>query len=346
MELGNHIKALRQQRGVTQETLAAALGVSAQAVSKWENQAAAPDIQLLPAISTYFGVTIDELFALSDETRMERIQNMLWDERDLDSAVVEREAAFLLDKARREPENYRAYSLLAELENHRADTCRRRAAEYAKLSISRHADNMAAFWELAYSKSLVSPYYELADSHREIIDYLKEFIDQNPTAASGSAHQWLIEALLWDYRFKEAMEVCEKMGEVDHTCLVPYFRGLIIWKSGDRDGALKIWEQMVKDCPEEDDAWGLYAEGYVMTGDYAGAVKLLEKAQTLEKEPTTTYWEMGALYRELDGDIPGAIRSMEEILKLKAAWGQTEGAGVDAVRREIERLKEKQKAEG
>ena len=166
MELGNQIKALRIQRGVTQETLAAALGVSPQAVSKWENQAAAPDIQLLPAISTYVGVTIDALFALSDETRMERIRNMLWLQRDVEPGVMDREAAFLLDKARREPKNHKAYSLLAELENHRADTCRRRAAEYARLSIGRHADNTAAFWELAYSKSLVSPYYELADSHR------------------------------------------------------------------------------------------------------------------------------------------------------------------------------------
>ena len=342
MELGNQIKALRTQRGVTQETLAAALGVSPQAVSKWENQTAAPDIQLLPAISAYFGVTIDELFALSDETRIERIETMLWLQRDVESAVMDREAAFLLDKARREPKNHKVYAVLAELENHRADSCRRRAEEYAKLSLGRRTDNNKALWELAYSKGLVSPYYELADSHREIIDYLKEFIDQNPTAA-GSAHQWLIEALLWDYRFREAMEVCDKMGEVDHTCLVPYFRGLITWKSGDRAGALNIWEQMVKDHPEDETAWGLYAEGYVMTGDYAGAAKLLEKAQALEKEASTTYWEMGALYRELGGDIPGAIRSLEELLKLKATWDQTEGAGVDAYRREIERLKRKLK---
>lgn len=63
-------------------------------------EAALPDVQLLPAISAYFGVTIDELFALTDDTRMERIQNMLWDERVLDRATVERDVAFLLEKAR------------------------------------------------------------------------------------------------------------------------------------------------------------------------------------------------------------------------------------------------------
>ena len=137
MELGRQIKALRQGRGVTQEGLAEALGVTAQAVSKWERDAAAPDIQLLPALSAYFGVTIDELFALDDDTRMERIQNMLWDERALDRAVVERESRFLLEKARREPDSGRPWTLLAQLENHMAQEHRDRAAEYARTALTR-----------------------------------------------------------------------------------------------------------------------------------------------------------------------------------------------------------------
>lgn len=341
MELGNQIKALRTQRGVTQETLAAALGVSPQAVSKWENQAAAPDIQLLPAISAYFGVTIDELFALSDETRMERIENMLWLQRDVEPAVMSREAAFLLDKARREPKNDRVYSLLSRLENHWGDTCRRRAAEYARLSLARRADNTQAILELAYSAGLFGPYWELADSHRELIDWLTDFIERNPNVAD--AYQWLIEALLADSRFGQAMEICDRMSKVDHTCLVPYYQGLITWRSGDRDRALKLWEQMVRDFPDDETAWGLYAEGYAMTGDYAGAVEMQEKAKQLEDTPSTTYWEVGGLYRELAGDISGAIASLEKVLEIMGSWGQTEGAGVDAIRREIERLKKKLK---
>ena len=96
--LGKRIAANRKQMNMTQDQLAEQLGVTAQAVSKWERDAATPDIQLLPALSAYFGVTIDELFALSDETRMERIQNMLWDERVLNPATVETERVFLLEK--------------------------------------------------------------------------------------------------------------------------------------------------------------------------------------------------------------------------------------------------------
>ena len=101
MEIGNQIKTLRLRRGTTQEALAQHLGVTAQAVSKWERGAATPDIGILPDISAYFGVTIDELFALSDDTRMERIQNMLWDDRYYDPNEVESTREFLLAKARK-----------------------------------------------------------------------------------------------------------------------------------------------------------------------------------------------------------------------------------------------------
>lgn len=337
MELGNQIKLLRTQRGVTQEAMATALGVSPQAVSKWETQAAAPDIQLLPAISAYFGVTIDQLFALSDEARIERIEHMLHYQRDVEPAVADRETDFLLDKARREPGNPRIYSLLAWLENHRADTHRRRGAQYAKVSLAQQADDPEALSWLAYSHQLHGPYWTLADSHKEIIDDLTALIGKHPTAAA--AYVWLINALLKDDRFTQAMEVCDRWSKLDRTCQIPYYRGLITWRSGDRAGALKLWEQMVRDFPDCDTAWGLYAEGYALTGDYAGASKLLARARELEQEPSTTYWEMEALYRELAGDLPGAIASLEQVLAVMAAGGQTEGAWVETLRREIARLK-------
>lgn len=59
--IGKHIAALRVQKGVTQEQLATALGVSAPAVSKWESGRSCPDIQLLRPLARFFGVTIDSL---------------------------------------------------------------------------------------------------------------------------------------------------------------------------------------------------------------------------------------------------------------------------------------------
>ena len=62
MKIGENIRALRLQKGLTQEQVAQQLGVTYQAVSKWENGTNTPDIGLLPEIAALFGVMIDALF--------------------------------------------------------------------------------------------------------------------------------------------------------------------------------------------------------------------------------------------------------------------------------------------
>ena len=59
--LGRRIARLRLEYGMTQERLAMKMGVTAQAVSKWENDLSAPDIMLLPELARTLGVTVDEL---------------------------------------------------------------------------------------------------------------------------------------------------------------------------------------------------------------------------------------------------------------------------------------------
>ena len=74
MTIGNKIKLLRANKGVTQEQLAEHLHISGQAVSKWENETSTPDITMLPLLAEYFGITIDELMdyklnALTDKEK-------------------------------------------------------------------------------------------------------------------------------------------------------------------------------------------------------------------------------------------------------------------------------------
>ena len=68
MNIGNNIRYLRLKSQKTQEQLAEQLGVSYQAVSKWETGANTPDIALLPALAELFEVTIDALFSLDEGT--------------------------------------------------------------------------------------------------------------------------------------------------------------------------------------------------------------------------------------------------------------------------------------
>ncbi len=62
IKLGEKIKSLRKQKNLSQEVLANYLGVSFQAVSKWESGTTMPDVTLIPAIASFFGVSTDELF--------------------------------------------------------------------------------------------------------------------------------------------------------------------------------------------------------------------------------------------------------------------------------------------
>lgn len=66
MTLGEKIYKKRKECGLTQDAVAEKLGVSPQAVSKWENDASCPDIALLPKLAKLFGTSVDEL--LSEES--------------------------------------------------------------------------------------------------------------------------------------------------------------------------------------------------------------------------------------------------------------------------------------
>ena len=65
--LGKRIAALRREKGLKQEELAEKLGVSAQAVSKWENDQTCPDISLLPLLAKTLDISVDELLSGKQE---------------------------------------------------------------------------------------------------------------------------------------------------------------------------------------------------------------------------------------------------------------------------------------
>ncbi len=84
LELGKNIRMLRHRDKKTQEALAETLGVTAQAVSRWEAGGSYPDMGLIPSIAHYFGVTIDELFGYRNQREIRinllvsQIQEMKW----------------------------------------------------------------------------------------------------------------------------------------------------------------------------------------------------------------------------------------------------------------------------
>ncbi len=95
MNIGNKIRELRKKKGITQEQLACALGVTSQAVSKWELGTGYPDISMLPVIAGYFGVSMDTLFNYDADKLEEKIMAVLYQSR-VDADTFEETEKILL----------------------------------------------------------------------------------------------------------------------------------------------------------------------------------------------------------------------------------------------------------
>ena len=67
MSIGKNIAKYRKAKGLTQEELGAKLGVTNQAVSKWESEVSMPDVMLLPEIATALNITLDDLYGIAKE---------------------------------------------------------------------------------------------------------------------------------------------------------------------------------------------------------------------------------------------------------------------------------------
>lgn len=342
MEIGNQIKALRQRKGATQEQLAQHIGITAQAVSKWENGASVPDISMLPELSAYFGVSIDELFALSDKNRMERIQNMLWDVRFMDSSDVENERNFLLEKARREPGSSEAYEMLARLEQHLAEGHNARAEEYALAALEIDPHSSYAHTSLMYAMGgkHIDPRHNI---HNALISHYKVCIAAHPEAVE--AYPQLIAQLLDDNRLDEAERYCGMMEQCERKSFSEYYptilRIRIALARRDTHTARRMWEQLEREYP---DNWSIQhdiGDFCMLAGEYAAAkvhyrnaINLMEAPRYLDPVDSL------AKLCEMDGDIAGAIEARRLELEIsEKEWKDTTGESVDSIKREIARLK-------
>lgn len=89
IKLHEQISFLRKQKGLTQEQLANALGVTNQSVSKWESGQCCPDIQLLPCIAEFFDVSVDELLGCNSA---KGLGNICLNIKDYFTALPEKES--------------------------------------------------------------------------------------------------------------------------------------------------------------------------------------------------------------------------------------------------------------
>lgn len=105
VNMGGKIRQLRKQKNISQEVLAQALGVSFQAVSKWENAAAMPDVAMIPAIASFFGVSTDELFDFNLLEQEKKVQELCWAAAEYRFTDPQKSEAMLREALRQYPGN-------------------------------------------------------------------------------------------------------------------------------------------------------------------------------------------------------------------------------------------------
>lgn len=106
LAIGSTISQLRKKINITQEQLANNIGVSAQAVSKWETDASNPDIGLLPVIAEFFGVSIDYLLGYKANETSKDISEYLLEIKQLNVEGKYNEALQLIQEFQTFPINY------------------------------------------------------------------------------------------------------------------------------------------------------------------------------------------------------------------------------------------------
>ena len=340
MELGKKIKQLRLNKGVTQETLAGALGVTYQAVSRWENETTMPDISLLPQISVYFGVSIDELFEFTEESRYERIQNMLNEKSSLTDAEFENAKYFLEKQLNYNSENVNAIKLLASLYAHRAQSSKLHAVEYAKkaLQLGDMSKNMNNILRDAYG----SPHTDWNFRNRhELIAFYYEHLASHPDDLR--AYRYMLPALVADGRTNEARKLTEKIREREKPELLFVFDAMILRREGKTKEAENLLNDMAARFADSWYTWAIIADFRADDCSYDEAVSCYEKSFELQAAPRyTDSLEAIAHIYEIKGEYKEAVTAYQRIIELlKTDWNVTFGATVNKYLQKIDELKGK-----
>ena len=105
--IGDNIRKYRKEKEISQETLAERLGVTFQAVSRWERGEGYPDITMLPIIAGFFDISVDELLGVSENKQVEEVEQIVIKCKEYDTHYEgEKLRACIEDGLKKYPGNY------------------------------------------------------------------------------------------------------------------------------------------------------------------------------------------------------------------------------------------------
>ena len=342
MELGKKISQYRFKAGLTQEQLAEKLGIGAQSVSKWETGVAMPDITSLPLLAEIFGVTIDDLFDLTTEQRLNRIENRMDAEEELPADIYREFESFLQAELKDPKDQQRATGLLAYLHWHRMNSEARKASRYAKEAISRAPGEKDCQWILNRTDNHAVWDWNIAN-HAKGVSFYRELVEKNPDTALP--YMYLLDNLIADHRADEAEFWLERYCRLEkaHPVMKQVYRAYIALARFDEPAADRIMEDLLAGQPDNDAVLFETAQYYAAKADYKKAIDIYERAFAADpKRPRFTDALMGiADIYEITGDCAKAAETYDRIIDLlENEWGLTEetDSGVTSAKKEKARL--------
>ena len=340
MDMGKKIKTLRAGKGLTQEKLAQELGVTPQAVSRWENGSAMPDISLLPALSVCFGVRIDDFFELSDDAQFDRIDNMVEKEDFLSREDFDYAQRFLKDRIAADPNDARSLRALAHLYHHRAESYNRKGEVLVKRALELEPTVKEGHSILSYVANGAC-WDWCSCNHRELIDYYYDFVEKHPDYRSG--YLWLLDNLIADGRLTEALQTVRNMEQVEYTYHVPLYEGHILSRMGKAEEAEALWQKMLEEDPGNWLVWSSMGDARVKQCRYEEAIEHYKKAAELEPAPRyIDNWDSIGQINEMLGRWGDAAAAYERVLDIyREDWKETDGFWVEQVQAKILQCKAK-----
>jgi len=347
MEIGAKIKHFRCKSGLTQEQLAEKLGLSAQSVSKWENAVAMPDITLLPKLAEEFGVSIDELFDLTREQKLRRIENRMELEAELPGDIFWEYEEFLKEQLAADRDRERILSLLGHLYHHRMQADARRVSRYAREAMKLAPEKKDCQWLLDMAEGNFVWDWNVGN-HAGAIDLYKELIEQDHVLPpTPLPYYYLLDNLIADHRTKEASEYLEALCKVPahRPFLIPIYRAHIALAEYDEARADSIIEQAMAEFSQDGGFLFEVAQYHARKCEYEKAIAYYNASYDCEAGSKPRYMDalqgIAVIY-EILGDYKKAVETYDRILdNLKNEWGLTEETAVKDAEQERNRLLQK-----
>lgn len=334
MSIGNKIKRLRLKKGLSQSELAEMFHVSAQAISKWEGNTSYPDMSQLPAIASYFGITIDELFEYPTDLEYERIDKMVENGKSLTNECFEHCESFLLNEIKKDPKNHRAISALADLYHFHACRLNDKAIHYALDALYLKPDNKFDLNTLNNSSNGHINDWNIG-CHYKLIELLKKLIKDHSN--NNRTKLYLLDNLIADKRLEEAISLLDE----SNLELEAFYH---IWIKESQNGFMTVKKDYEELINEYNDNWKILMEvanRYAFNRYYEKAIEIYEKAFVAAPKPryTDMLASISYLYRSI-GKYDKAIETNQrELLLLKEEWNITKGELIDEIKENIESLK-------